>query len=198
MTLSTFAQITDYADEAGTRPLEQYQGKPRLLALLLSFVNRCQELENAAWDVIIKRMIDNAHDAQLDTIGKIVGQLRGAQADDIYRIYITARIRINRSQGHPDDVIDVLRLVDAATFTYTEFYPATAVVEYASAPTADPQVLAALARLAISAGVRFNLIAQSQTNDFLLGDDTVGGQVDTQHGLSDEAESTGGCLAGIW
>lgn len=198
MTLPTLAQITDYADEAATRPLEQYQARPRLLALILSVVNRCQELENASWDTIIRRMIDNAQDAQLDTIGKIVGQLRGGQSDDLYRIYIIARIRSNRSEGHPDDVIEVLQLIEAAAFVYTEFYPGVAVVEYQATTTTDPAVLADIAQRVVGAGVRVYIIEQAQTDGFLLGDDTIGGEIDPAHGLSNEALSTGGYLAGIW
>ena len=159
MTLPQLAQIDDYADEATTRPISQYQDRPRLLAWILSYVNRCQELEDAAWDVILKRMIDNAENAQLDTIGKIVGQLRNGQSDSVYRIYITARIRINRSQGHADDVIDVLILVEAAALAYSEYYPATSLVTYADAPATDPRILIDLGKLAISAGVRLLLTA---------------------------------------
>lgn len=198
MVLPKLAQIADYAVEAESRPISQYQGRPRLLALILSYVNRCQELEDAAWDVILRRMIDNAEDSQLDTIGKIVGQLRNGQDDATYRIYITARIRINRSQGHPDDVIDVLQLIDSAVFSYSEFYPCAAWIEYSEPPTASAAVLFDLARLAIASGVQLFLVAETQTDGFLFGDDTVGGQVDATHGLSNEAESTGGYLAGIW
>lgn len=199
MTLPQIEQIADYAGEAELRPISQYQGKPRLLAWILSYVNRCQELENAAWDVILKRMIDNAEAAQLDTIGKIVGQLRNRQTDGTYRIYITARIRVNRSLGHADDAIDVLRLIEAALFTYTEFYPGVAIVEYLTSPTADPRILSDIAQQAVSAGVRLFLITTEDEDDaFLLGDDTIGGEIDADHGLSDEAGLTGGSLAAIW
>ncbi|HYQ47146.1 MAG TPA: DUF2612 domain-containing protein [Polyangiaceae bacterium] len=159
MTLPQLAYIDDYADEASERPISQYRDKPRLLALILSYVRRCQELENAAWDVILKRMIDNAENAQLDTIGKIVGQSRGGQSDSVYRAYITARIRINRSQGHADDAIDVLMLVDAGIPAWTEYYPASARIDYTDGPATSPLILIDLAKLAIAAGVQLLLVA---------------------------------------
>lgn len=165
MTLPIFAQVTNYATEAADRPIDQYKGLPRLLGWILSYVNRCQELENAAWDVILKRMIDNAQNAQLDTIGKIVGQSRGTQADAVYRVYITARIRINRSQGHADDVISVLMLIDSAAFSWTESYPASALIQYTTTPSADPGVLLSLAKLAVSSGVQLELVAPAPGAD---------------------------------
>jgi hypothetical protein len=199
MTLPQLAHIDDYADEAEVRPISQYQDKPRLRALILSYVNRCQELENAAWDVILKRMIDNAENAQLDTIGKIVGQQRRTgQSDAVYRIYITARIRINRSQGHADDVIDVLQLVEAGALTWTEYYPAGALIEYAAPTATDPTILAELARLAVAAGVRLDITAGLEVDGFLLGDDDAATTVDVTHGLADDGETVGGFLSGAY
>lgn len=183
MTLPTLAQITNYAEEAAERPIDQYRDKPRLLGWMLSYVNRCQELESAAWDVIIKRMIDYATDSQLDTIGKIVGQRRNGQSDHTYRVYITARIRINRSQGHADDVIDVLMLVEAALFAYTEYYPASALIEYGATPSTAPNVLIDLAKLAVSAGVQLQLTAIPEGLD---SDNTFECRIDI-HGDADEA-----------
>jgi hypothetical protein len=199
MTLPQLAQIDDYADEAAERPISQYQDKPRLLALILSFVRRCQELENAAWDVILKRMLDSAENAQLDTIGKIVGQSRNEQSDSVYRIYITARIRINRSQGHADDAIDVLALVDAGIPTWTEYYPAAATIEYPVAPSTDPAILVDLAKLAVAAGVRLEVIASSGVGGlFLFGDDASYSVADSAHGLADDGETIGGHLSGVY
>jgi len=197
MTLPQLAQIDNYAAEAELRPISQYQGKPRLLAWILSYVRRCQELEDAAWDVILRRMIDNAENAQLDTIGKIVGQLRNGQDDPTYRIYITARIRINRSHGHPDDVISVLQLIESAAFGYGEYYPCTAWIEFTAPPSADPRVLSDLAKLAVASGVQLFLV-EAATDGLEFGDDTIGGEIDSVHGLSDESELTGGAIAGIW
>jgi len=198
MTLPQLEQIADYAVEAELRPISQYQGRPRLLALILSYVNRCQELENAAWDVILKRMIDNAENAQLDTIGKIVGQLRSGQSDATYRVYITARIRINRSHGHAEDVIDVLKLIDSAAFSWIEYYPCTVWLEYTEPTSTDPAVLVDLARLAAPSGVQLFLVETAEADGLEFGDDTIGGEVDAAHGLSDESEVTGGTIAGIW
>lgn len=150
--------ITDHADQALLLLLEQYQDKPRLRGLLLSYVNRCQELEDAAWDVIIRRMIENAADAQLDTIGRIVGETRKGRADDLYRIWILARIAINKSHSHASDIITVLRIVEAEPFRYREFYPAAVLIEFTDALAGPPQDLRDIAEQTAAAGVRVDLV----------------------------------------
>jgi hypothetical protein len=44
---------------------------------------------------------------QLDRIGRLVGQPRGASTDDVYRYLLRARIVVNRSTGGPDTAIAV-------------------------------------------------------------------------------------------
>src|SRR5688572_13994483 len=101
-------KIADHVEQGLRLLLDQYKDKPRLTALLSSYLNRVQELEDAAWDVRIKRFVDDAVGAQLDGIGRIVGELRQGRDDVTYRLFILARIRVNLSFGHADDVIDVL------------------------------------------------------------------------------------------
>lgn len=140
--------------------LSQYQNKPRIAALLSSFLRRIQELDDAAIDVLIARLIDNAVAAQLVVIGRIVGQPNEADwDDDTYRIFIKARIRANKSSGHGDDVIDVVNLVEAADFVLSEVYPAAMYVEFGPPTDADPLILIELARRAKGSGVRLQVLA---------------------------------------
>jgi hypothetical protein len=160
----TLERIDDHLEQAADLLLDQYKEKPRLYALLASYVRRCQELETATWDVIWNRLIDYAADGQLDTLGAIVGEKRLGKSDATYRVYIRARIRINYSEGHPDDIIDVQRLVESTPFVYREYYPATVVLEYLDDPVTDPHVLRDLAIQTKAAGVRITVIAGSTTN----------------------------------
>src|SRR6266705_285724 len=104
--------------------LEQYKNKPLLAGLLISFLNRCQEAEDAAWEVIYKRNIDGIG-AQLDVIGKIVGRGRNGLGDTDYRIALRAQIKINLSHGTPEDMLAVASLsTNGAPIIYSEQYPA--------------------------------------------------------------------------
>lgn len=120
----------DHVSRGLARFLEQYKSKPKLNALARVYLNRIQELENACWEVILYRLLPNAEGAQLDMIGRIVGRGRNGLVDSDYLIAIRAQIRINRSCGTPEDMIDVTRLSVPAgfTFTYDEAYPKTVLI----------------------------------------------------------------------
>jgi hypothetical protein len=153
-------KIDDHVEEGLALLLGQYKGKPRIAALLTVYLRRVQELEDAIFDVLVKRLIDNATGAQLAAIGRIVGQVNEASWDDnTYRLFIKARIRANKSNGHGDDVIDVINLVEAADFVLSEVYPAAMYVEFGPPTDADPVILIELARRAKGAGVRLQLLA---------------------------------------
>jgi hypothetical protein len=154
---------TTHVEEAPSFFLEQYQQKPLLKAWLLSYVRRCQELDDAAFDVAMKRIIDNAEGAQLDALGRLVGETRKGKADVLYRVYLYARIRINWSRGKPDDIIAVLRIVEAALFRLRWAGPDLIDVEYREAPATSGFVLFDLANLARMAGVRINVIVPTSS-----------------------------------
>lgn len=120
----------EHASEADALFIDQYKDKSRLSALLASYVRVFQGAEDALWDVYIKRLLDNATAAQLDTIGAIVGQPRIGTDDDAYRLFIRTRIRANRSRGRPEDIVQVAAIaLSGIRFDYLEYYPASFVVE---------------------------------------------------------------------
>jgi Protein of unknown function (DUF2612) len=70
-----------------------------------------QDVENALIQLLNQRGVDTAVGAQLDVLGRVVGQLRGGLDDDTYRRYIRARVAANRSDGKREDVVRVCQLV---------------------------------------------------------------------------------------
>jgi len=52
---------------------------------------------------------------QLDRIGRLVGMPRTGQTDGEYRPYLRGQIRMLRSHGTGDDIIEILKLVFAGT-----------------------------------------------------------------------------------
>lgn len=87
----------------------------KFLAAILASV---QDVENALQQLYRERRIDTAVGAQLDVIGKVVGQSRMGLSDDVYRRYCRARIATNRSRGSAEDLIRVSRLVLADDAVY--------------------------------------------------------------------------------
>ena len=53
--------------------------------------------------------IDNASGAELDRIGKILGEDRGGNSDRIYRIYLKLRTMLNTADGTVEDIIKFVK-----------------------------------------------------------------------------------------
>lgn len=193
-------KIEDHVERGLALLLSQYREKPRIAALLSSYLRRVQELEDAIIDVEIARLIDNAVGYLLAAIGRIVGQANeGGWDDDTFRLFIKARIRANQSNGHADDVIDVLNLVEAADFVLSEVYPAAMYVDFVTETDASPIILMELARRAKGGGVRFQMLYGEHevgvdAFSFCAGTTELSS---TTEGWSLTNASTGGYLSGV-
>lgn len=93
--------------------------------LLSLFAGPIQDLEDQAWLILNGMILGNATGDQLDKLGAVVGESRGARSDTDYRTAIRLRIRANRSKGRAEDLIDVARLAAVNSVPYyAEFFPA--------------------------------------------------------------------------
>lgn len=120
----------DHAASALLRLAEQFRGKPNLAALLNDLNAQTQELETALQDLFTQRSIDTAFGAQLDVLGKILGQARGGFDDDTYRQYLRARMLLNISSASTEDIYGIFRALidDTATVEIEDQYPAAFVL----------------------------------------------------------------------
>lgn len=101
--------------------LQQWRSSPKLMGILATYLRQFQTLENVTWDVINSRMLDTAVGAQLDMLGDLVGEARRGRSDIDYRAAVKLRIRVNRSQGTAEDVIDVARQGGGVTPLYRQY-----------------------------------------------------------------------------
>lgn len=152
---SSLARITDHVEQGLALLISQYARKPRVRALIASFLEQVQDLEDAAWDVMTSRLIGSAINAQLDALGKLVGEARDGRDDDGYRVAITARITVNRSCGTGPEIVSILALVDTDDFILRDVGPASFRVDYGTPPlnASAGQEIPTLVSEARSAGV---------------------------------------------
>jgi hypothetical protein len=125
------SKIDDHVDQALNRLPYGYKGRSRFQQFLAALVKPAQSLENALWQLFTERFINTAIGAQLDALGRIVGEQRAGLSDDDYRRYIRARIATNRSRGSVEDLIKIARLVifdSAARVVVTPHFPASLLV----------------------------------------------------------------------
>lgn len=185
----TLERVPDHRDRGLSLLITQYQELPRLRSLLGALLDEVQVVEDVAWDVILGRLVDDAEGAQLDTIGRIVGQPRIGD-DEEFRLYIKARITINGSDGTGDDVMQVAEvLLEGKPWSYEETYPASIIIETFEAERAA--TIAHLLRLARAGGVGFGYhYSEEPVGDLLL--------LDADSGLADDDGGNGGVLMGAF
>lgn len=157
--MSGLTHYRDHVEQGLSRLLWQFKDKPRIAAWTRSYLRQVQLLEDAAWDVLIKRWIDYAEGVQLDVIGKIVGELRAGRVDAIYKTFIHARVRINRSQGSTGDVLDVFQIISTTPAIFAEYAPAALFLELLQIPEVDPALIYKSLNDAKAGGVKLALIA---------------------------------------
>jgi hypothetical protein len=187
-------KVTNHIEHGLSRLISQYKGKPRLEALLTSYLRQAQQIEDTIWDIIESRLVDSATGAQLQTLAKLVGQPIVSADDDVLRLYVRTRIRINRSHGRPNDVIDVaLLLLGDTEFRYREVAPRNIIVDVLDALTADATTIVALLRLAKAGGFRLRLFwAEEPAEEGFTFGSGVTATEDEDRGWADEAETIGG------
>lgn len=141
-----------------------------LKAILDALITQVEALEIAAYDMIYQLTIDTAIGDQLDVIGEWVGESRDGLGDTEYRRYIKARIRINKSNGTPEELIQILSdLTQAEYVQLILMYPASYYVAYAllSGLTATQHARIGSRLLdATASGVEFSLVETIPTGYF--------------------------------
>ena len=178
--------------------LSQYKRKPRIAALVSAFTDQCQELEDVLWDLLTKRTIDGSEGIQLDNIGKIVGQPRLGLDDEDYRIFLRVRIRLNFSNGTPEDMLAIAGLL-GLNVELDEQYPAAVAIKVNQDLEADPALLLSLFRQGDPVGV-LTVLEYLEVNPslaFVFGD-SANPSTSTTQGFGDTTDpAIGGSLASV-
>lgn len=157
----TLTKKTDHVDEALAHLLEQFKGAPKLHALLTSFVNQVQDLENVWFELLLDRWIESAEGVQLDGLGDIVGEAREGRVDADYREALEGRIVLNLGSGQPEVIIRLLNCANCnGGAELIEYFPASFDVRmrHAVMDIDAAERLAALIQSGKAAGVKAHLI----------------------------------------
>lgn len=172
--------------------------------LLKSWLGGVQYLEDVLQQLYSERRIDTAEGAQLDILGKLVGQKRDGLTDDAYRRYIRARVSTNRSKGTLSEIIKVADLVvfdDDAYLHVQRQHTASYHFKVEDVVINDAALIEALISFLIAAsaaGVRPMLETwpEAEAQLFVLGGEGTTGNGKIGLGLGDSMNAaTGGGLA---
>ena len=113
-------KIDTHIADALNRLLEQYKNKPKTEGLISALSQQFQDMEDVTFSLILGREISSAVGAQLDLMGTIVNLSRASgQSDDRYRTLLYVKVGQNTSQGAPEKLISIYKLLtDANTIFY--------------------------------------------------------------------------------
>ncbi len=172
MSYLAIERVPDHVEQAVELPIDQYRGKPRFTGWLKSYVRQVQLVEDALYDVAIERMIDFATGPRVDIIGRIVGERRRGRTDPVYKVFIRARIRINRSLGLARDVLDVYRIISSVPAFFQELFPAAMYLELLEEPEHPASLLFEMLHETKAGGVKLNMVSPTAPPEtmFLWGD----------------------------
>lgn len=164
-----YIKIYDHEDQGINLLISQFKGRYRIEGWLKSVLHQIQDLEDANFEVGLAFLIDTAVDTALDALGVIVGQPRNGMSNDLYRIFIKAKIAVNRSSGTPYDIQTIAKLLDTDP-GYLEQYPASITV-YLSQDLSDLSLRASINTIMQQgkpAGVSLDVIDTGVAGEFPL------------------------------
>lgn len=174
-----------------------FRDAEKLRALLGSYLDQVQEVEDALWAVRSATLEDATGDA-LDQIGELLVWPRGTLPDEDYRAVLTQVVRCNRSAGTAEELLAILdALMGLSGGTLEEYFPAAVLVTPGAVPALGTEILHRLLQRARSAGVKLHTIVipsvALSTFRFASGELLES----ASSGFGDVAETTGGMLAGV-
>ena len=148
----------EHAKRGVERLIERYR-RPRTSALLESWLAEVQAVEDALWQLLVERTLEEAEGAQLDVLGAIVGEPRRGRDDASYRVWIEARNLVSRSSGTTTQMLALVRkLLPTIDFVLEEYYPAAFVFRFGPGLDLDAGYqVAYMLRQAKPAGVLFQM-----------------------------------------
>ncbi len=166
-------EYEQHLEEAIVALAPPWWGRPRIAALLASYVRRLQEVEDAIWEVIAIRELATADLPRLKVLGAIIGQPRLLFGEEMYRKVLQARALANVSQGRASDIIGVLEvLVGPGQYILSEVGNATLLLTVTI--SVDAEQVAALTQVlpdVRAAGIGFQILFTDDVDDvFFFGD----------------------------
>jgi hypothetical protein len=117
--MTVLSRISDHVARGLVKVAMPFWGLPRFSVIVTALLTELQELEDALMAIPPGRDLDQADEARLLVLGRIVGERRLGRALEAFRLGIRARIAVNSSRGligHVQALFDLLRSADTATF----------------------------------------------------------------------------------
>lgn len=175
----TIRYIADHIADGLGRILSQFDRSPTLRGVAAAFLSQVQDAENTLLDLFYSRTIAGASGAQLDVIGRVVGEPRDGLNDSDYRRFLQVRIAVNFAQGERGRLVDIVALATGSDDVHFQpNYPAAFIVSYVVGTSFSEALRArvkALIEAATGSGIGFTVVeAPDDYFGFAEDDDALG------------------------
>lgn len=163
-------KITDYQQRLRDDMLTQFYGDPVHEAISDAIALEYQRFENVAYDVLVKRLLDNSVGDILDQWGVLVRVQRFDRTDDEYRAVIQILIAAHDSDGGTDQILWIFNQLIGVLVEYRIYPPAAYRLVYEIDPSEfataqQTEDYAKIQKLATAAGVGYQLVEGSTEDD---------------------------------
>lgn len=194
--ITAHAEVTTHVADGKARLAMQFR-RPRIEAIVSSWLTQVQELESAAWDIYALG-IDSSSGHALDQIGSVLRQARPTgMLDAAYRLVLKAVVKTLRSSGAGDTLLAVMReMIGSYDFTMTQAFPASLVFEPDAHEDVPASVMLSVLSRAASAGVRLQVVDVPDADWFRFSSETETSETGSE-GFGNTAGTLGGYLVGV-
>lgn len=193
-------RATNHVSKGLGRLIEQWQDKRVVKAILNSILVQCQEVEDALNDIADSRLLGNLKCVghALNLVGRLVGEEPRGRSDDVYTLWIRARVKVNNSYGRSDDLIGIVDTVESSDYTAQEYFPAAILFEFGTLVDAPASDLFEMLKEAKMHGVWLGMVYGNVTDSpfSCCAGTSVESTTATGFGLTDQ--STGGEMSHVF
>ena len=116
--------VPDHIERGLALIVSQFQAAAQLRAVVRGILGEVQLAEDTLLDLATNLTVDAATGAQLELLGRLLGERRDGLADSAYRRYLRARMMIRLSEGTIDEILEIASTLSGGTVRYSPAYPA--------------------------------------------------------------------------
>jgi hypothetical protein len=158
----------DHIAQAHDLILFQHEGKETTTAILDSWINPVQSMEDSLLDMMSNSGITNAQGEMLNIIGGWMGVDRNGMADPEYRTEILGQAAIINADGTTENLLETMRVLGNTNYvTFEEYYPHTV---YACMGDGYNNETITQLRKVVMAGTHIRLKVSDKLNAFVMAD----------------------------
>ena len=181
MIAEMYETIDDHVDQAKSRAVWQYKGKPNWDALHEIHIQRIQILEDLNNRLLVEQSLTNSVGVQLDLFGADYDVFREGRNDDDFRVAIQVKLNLLRSSGQVNILLfNLKRMTNNRPVAIQQVFPLLLLMwifvdDFNDITSEEADVINTAMQEIKAAGVKLEIGIQLNTSAFIVSDNPAGG-----------------------